>query len=178
MDTSTRDDRATRDANRRPRMGIRPRWLAAALVAVLAAVVALALFQPWKLFVDQTVVEQAPAGPTSTTLASGSFVSLAHPTTGAARVVRSADGTLLLRLEGLDTTNGPDLHVWISPMPTAAGEDAFAAGHLDLGRLKGNRGDQNYPIPADVDPASFASVVVWCQRFSVGFGAADLAPAR
>ena len=29
-------------------------------------------------------------------------------------------------------------------------------------------------IPAEVDPLGYASVVVWCDRFSVSFGAADI----
>jgi len=48
---------------------------------------------------------------------------------------------------------------------------------VNLGRLKGNQGDQNYPLPADVDLGRFASVVIWCDRFDSAFGAADLAAA-
>jgi hypothetical protein len=45
---------------------------------------------------------------------------------------------------------------------------------LDLGPLKGNKGNQNYPIPADADITDLTSVTIWCDRFSVSFGAAQL----
>jgi hypothetical protein len=54
-------------------------------------------------------------------------------------------------------------------------EAAFDDDYLNLGRLKGNQGDQNHELPADVDLARFRSVVVWCDRFDSAFGAADLA---
>lgn len=45
---------------------------------------------------------------------------------------------------------------------------------VDLGELQGNLGDQNYLVPADVEPLAYASVVIWCERFDSAFGAADL----
>jgi hypothetical protein len=45
---------------------------------------------------------------------------------------------------------------------------------VELGKLKGNRGDQVYPIAADVDLSAYRSVTIWCKRFSVSFGAAEL----
>jgi hypothetical protein len=46
--------------------------------------------------------------------------------------------------------------------------------HISLGKLKGNKGSQNYAVPADVDPSRFTSVSIWCNRFDVSFGAAEL----
>ena len=48
------------------------------------------------------------------------------------------------------------------------------AGYLDLGPLKGNRGNQNYEIPADVDLSEYGSVVIYCQPFHVIFATAPL----
>jgi Electron transfer DM13 len=45
---------------------------------------------------------------------------------------------------------------------------------VNLGKLKGNKGSQNYELAADIDPAKFASVVIGCKRFTVGFGVAPL----
>jgi hypothetical protein len=45
---------------------------------------------------------------------------------------------------------------------------------VSLGDLKGNKGNQNYPIPADVDLADYTAVSIWCERFAVSFGAAEL----
>jgi hypothetical protein len=41
--------------------------------------------------------------------------------------------------------------------------------------LKGNIGDQNYALPADVDIDRYRTVTIWCRRFSVNFGSAPLA---
>jgi len=38
----------------------------------------------------------------------------------------------------------------------------------------GNRGDQNYDIPASVHLAKYRTVTIWCRRFSVNFGSAPL----
>jgi Electron transfer DM13 len=115
----------------------------------------------------------APPGPVD--LASGGFVSLDHSTGGTARVIELADGRRFVRLEGFETENGPDLYVYLSTNPAGGDEAAFDDDIANLGRLQGNIGDQNYEIPAGVDPGAYSSVVIWCDRFNSAFGAADLA---
>ena len=110
-------------------------------------------------------------------LARGTFVSLDHGTSGTARVLRLADGRRFVRLEGFETENGPDLFVYLSTNPAGGPEGAFDDAFHNLGRLQGNIGDQNYEIPADLSLDTYASVVVWCDRFDSAFGAADLAVA-
>ncbi|MEV4723820.1 DM13 domain-containing protein [Micromonospora humida] len=111
----------------------------------------------------------------------GTFVSHEHDTSGTARIVRTTDGRHRLELVGLDTSNGPDLRVWLSDQPVRtgrAGWHVFDDGRrAELGRLKGNRGDQAYAVPAGTDLAALTSVTIWCQRFAVSFGAASLVPA-
>ena len=171
-------------------------WIATALAAG-CAVFAVYWFQPHKLFVDDRVDDTIPTAtagapeappsddaavpppeePVSTEpfeLASGEFVSLDHGTTGTARVLELADGSRIVRLEGLDTSNGPDLFLYLSANAASGDEGAFDDDVVNLGRLKGNQGDQNYDLPAEVDLARFVSVVVWCDRFDSAFGAADL----
>jgi hypothetical protein len=126
---------------------------------------------------SQPEVTTTTAPPEPVDLRTGSFVSLDHATTGTVRVLELADGRRFVRLEGLETDNGPDLYVYLSTNPAAGPEGAFDDDHANLGRLEGNIGDQNYEIPAEVDPARFASVVIWCDRFDSAFGAADLAAA-
>ena len=98
-----------------------------------------------------------------------------HKGSGEATIYQGPDGSYLLRLENLDVTNGPDLHVILSPIrnPQVQGE-VKARGWVDLGKLKGNRGNQNYPIPADVDVAIQYSVVIYCKPFHVIFSVASL----
>ncbi len=111
-------------------------------------------------------------------VSTGTFISHEHGTTGTAQVIRRGSGEHVLRIEGLDTSNGPDLHVWLTDAPVIEGTDGwfvFDDGeYVDLGELKGNKGNQNYPIPADVDLSDLDSVSIWCERFSVSFGAAAL----
>jgi hypothetical protein len=121
---------------------------------------------------------QEPAEPV--VLAKGSFISHEHSTSGNVKILQLADGTRVLRLEDLQTSDGPQLEVWLSDQPVidgVAGWGVFDDGAVaNLGALKGNVGNQNYKIPADVDLADFSSVSIWCARFSVSFGAAELIP--
>ena len=98
-----------------------------------------------------------------------------HRGSGQATIFTTPDGGHLLRLENLDVTNGPALHVFLSPHqdPTSP-EEVKLEGYVDLGGLKGNRGNQNYPIPAGLDVSVFNSVVIYCKPFSVVFSVAPL----
>lgn len=123
-----------------------------------------------------TASPSPPAGPVD--LATGSLISHEHETTGMVRVIQLPDGSRQLALENLQTTNGPDVHVWLSAGPVVEGFDGWftAGGHpyVDLGMIKGNQGDQLYDIPADVDLGAYPTVDLWCVQFSVSFGAAPL----
>jgi hypothetical protein len=150
----------------------KPTWLAVGALVAVIAVVGLALFQPWKLFTDVEVNETSPLAAAGATKASGSFTSLAHPTSGTAKIGTAADGAPVVFLENLDTDNGPDLKVYLSPVEPNRGN--LVAGGLKLGDLKGNRGNQSYAVPAGTDLGQYKSVVIWCERFSVAFGVAPL----
>ena len=78
---------------------------------------------------------------------------------GTARLIETAPGSFVVRLEDFAVRNGPDLYVYLSP--DAAG---YADGAIELGRLKADTGNQNYAVPAGVlaDPSRAASVVIWC----------------
>lgn len=119
----------------------------------------------------ETTLSTAPA-PTAPTPVGGSFVSHAHGTTGTVRVLTTEGGATVVRFQDLATDNGPDLKVYLSTNPADSAE--IGSGALSLGDLKGNRGNQNYEVPAGTDLASFRSVVIWCERFTVAFGAAPL----
>jgi Electron transfer DM13 len=171
---------------------LRPRLRWILLAAAAAAVVGALVFEPWKLVVDERVQEAAPgAAPARSAgaeplvtgpvvLARGTFVSHEHDSSGSVTVLRLPDGSRVLRLEDLQTSNGPLLQVWLSDAPVVegtAGWRVFDDGrHIDLGDLKGNIGSSNYPVPPDVDLAALPSVSIWCARFHVSFGAARLQP--
>jgi hypothetical protein len=165
-------------------MSVRRSVAGAGVVAVGVAVFVLVWFQPQKLFIDDRVDEAIPAprvthgtSATPRAITAGTFVSLDHGTTGRVRVLELGDGSRVVRLEGLETSNGPDLFVYLTTNAAAGDEGAFDDDYVNLGRLKGNIGDQNYDVPADTDLSRYRSVVIWCDRFDSAFGAADLTAA-
>ena len=126
-------------------MNIRRIITAATLLATLTPALALA----------------APAA-----LESGSFVTAAHETAGTATIYKLDNGSRLLRLTEFHTSNGPAVHVILG--------DPKSGKHIDLGDLKGNIGNQNYAIPQNVSLNDYHSVAIYCARFHVVFGSAQL----
>jgi len=111
------------------------------------------------------------------TLYTGKFHGKVHPTEGRATVYQQADGKLLLRLTGFKTSNGPDVHVILAATKDASDDANFLKSNterLELGKLKGNEGDQNYEVPAGTDLSKFTTVSIYCERFNANFGAAPL----
>ena len=127
--------------------------------------------------VQSTMAEVAGQMGEPTQVATGEFkdADAFHRGSGQAIIYSAPGGGHLLRLENLDVTNGPALHVILSTHedPTN-GDEVKLPGYADLGPLKGNRGNQNYTIPADVDVSAIRSVVVYCKPFSVVFSVATL----
>jgi Electron transfer DM13 len=195
-------------------------WLSIGSVLLVVVVVALLLFQPWLLFVDDTVDEADDGGevvgtasdglsqtafpsdstgspedpgteeteetedePKRVELAAAEFIDAEHGTSGRAVIYLRDDGSRYLRLEGFETSNGPDVHVWITDQDSGGDcegcSDSWGiyddGDYVKLGELKGNIGDQNYEIPTDADLTDMRSVVIWCDRFNVAFGTAAIA---
>ena len=151
----------------------------------IALAIAWYAFRPELLFVNKTVNEELPSaqaesmamakGSEPMQIAKGDFRGLAHETKGAATVHQLADGRRILRLTNFETSNGPDVHVYLVAAEVANDNATVKqAGFIDLGSLKGNKGDQNYELPADADLDKYQSVSIWCARFGVNFGAATL----
>jgi len=108
-------------------------------------------------------------------LASGPFETAEHATSGRARVIELRDGSRYLRLDGLTTSDGPDLYMWITDQPSGGSWGSYDDGrYVRLGALKANSGNQNYEISADADLSGMRSVVIWCDRFNVAFGTAPI----
>ena len=163
----------------------------------MVAIAGYLLFRPDKLFVDDPVDESlegafrttaALVPPTTATpeasigstapvtgpvaLAAGRFEGLQHQAAGTATLYEQA-GDFLLRFEDdTDIQNGPDLYVWLLAADTYEG--GAPAVYLDLGKLKGNLGGQNYQLPQEFDPEVHRTVLIWCLRFRVPFAAASL----
>jgi hypothetical protein len=108
--------------------------------------------------------------PRNVELAAARFRSGEHATSGRATIVRLARGGRVLTLTDFDTSAGPDLRVRLVP---GRSSDGGAPGAVDLGALKGNRGDQQYDVPKGARTTG-ATVVIWCRAFSAVFGHAPL----
>jgi hypothetical protein len=143
---------------------------------MVALPVALRWLQPWKLFSRTTIDETLPPGAQTARL--GQFTSRIHRTSGTVRLVTLLDGRRILRIENLHTTQGPQLRVWLSDARVVNDGNRFRrfgrSPHIDLGPLRANRGNTNYAVPGDADTAGISSVILWCSRFGVPFGAAQL----
>jgi hypothetical protein len=111
------------------------------------------------------------------TLETGTFHGKVHQTSGRATIYQEADGKLVLRLTNFKTSNGPDVHVILVAAKDADDDANFLKNdteRVELGKLKGNEGDQNYEVPRGTDLAKFQTVSIYCERFNANFGAAPL----
>ena len=157
-------------------MKSRSRWIAA-LILVAAAGLWYA-FRPERLFVNARVNESIGTVAANAPLASGAFHGVHHDTKGAATILQLPDGKRVLRLTAFETSNGPDVRVYLVAASDASdNETVTTAGFIELGALKGNVGDQNYDVPATIDLKKYRTVTIWCRRFGVNFGSAPLTAA-
>jgi electron transfer DM13 len=159
------------------------RWPVLGAYVVTAAVVGAYLGS--SLVFDDVVNEQVamasppsaaeatrPDAPRNVQLGRGRFESVRHPAAGVATAIRLARGGRVLTLTGFEVDNGPDLRLYlVAGQPR--GEDEVR-DFVDLGELKGNRGDQQYRLPAGLDLSRYSTAVVWCRAFSVMFARAPL----
>ena len=118
----------------------------------------------------EKVAKPKPQG--NVRVASGSFKALAHPTTGNVEVIKLANGSSKLTLSGFRTDPGPDLFVYAFAGSPEGDDDVN--DFIDLGRLKGNEGNQQYSLPKNFDASKYSHVYIWCRAFTVGFGRAKL----
>ena len=152
--------------------------IAAAVLVIIAGGLWYA-FRPARLFINQIVNEGFPPATAASNqpieVAVGLFHSGAHETKGTATVFQTADGKRTLRLTNFETSNGPDVHVYLVAADDAKDNDTVTkAGFIELGLLKGNIGNQNYDLPTDADLNKYKAVTIWCKRFSINFGTAPL----
>jgi len=104
----------------------------------------------------------------------GTVKAVGHDARGTAAVVRTGDGRRVLTLRNFAIDPGPQVRVWLVPR-AAKGDGAIDNDRKDLGKLKGNRGNQQYRIPAGVDLRRYSSVIFWCVPFTQTLARANLA---
>ncbi|WLR42748.1 DM13 domain-containing protein [Bacillus carboniphilus] len=175
-------------------------YLSTALIIMLLA--AWAIFRPERAFLDREVDEEFPISETAQEeesnestdrnqtekneedhqqekedeqLYSGEFHDGSKKAEGTATIHQLASGEKILRLTDFSTSDGPDVFVYLVATEDVTSDDQIKDDNfINLGKLKGNKGNQNYQIPDDIDLTKYQSVSIWCKRFSVSFGAAPL----
>jgi Electron transfer DM13 len=153
-------------------------------IVVVALAIAWYLFRPELIFVNRTVNETLPVSTSSAgmpkdaramVLATGRFHSVSHEMSGVATIHQLSDGKRLVRFTTFETSNGPDVRIYLVAAEDATdNETVTRAGFVDLGAMKGNRGDQNYEVPTNIDLGQYQAVTIWCRRFGVNFATAPL----
>lgn len=103
-----------------------------------------------------------------TTIASGTFIGLAgHSMSGTTSLLRRSERYFLRFEDDFIVDNAPDMFVHL-------GKDGEYDPEARLAKLKGNKGGQNYEVPAEIDVSLYDEVWVWCRFFSVPMGMAEL----
>ena len=106
--------------------------------------------------VNQNMTDTVATTLAYTLLVIGNFVGVddgIHNAEGLAKVIRLDEASMILRFENFRATNGPDLYVYLAT-------DNSASDFVDLGRLKGNIGNQNYEIPEGTDLSKHDTVLI------------------
>lgn len=164
------------------------------LVAILLFIFVLMYFEPQSAFINKKVdqaqqgsaisrstttskhgVEESPEIVSTSTAplkpTKSTWVSREHKTTGEVLLTRDEAGKTYVRFENLNTSNGPDLKVYIAK---SLSENGTPSNFVNLGDLTANKGNANYEVPANIDIAEYSYVVIWCKRFSVSFADAAI----
>ncbi len=97
----------------------------------------------------------------------GDFVSAAHQTRGIASIDQEK---ATLTLTNFKTDSGPDLNIYLT-----SSLGAITSDFIDLGDIKGVKGNYTYDLPDNLDYTQYKFVIVWCVGFDVNFGYAELA---
>jgi hypothetical protein len=137
---------------------------------------------PWSLTVDQEVdlpLIEPPlpimSAPDTKVIFTGSLYRIDQVGTGTLNIYQTADGRHLLRLDSFFVTANIDLELRLSPLEAPNSTPQFmATPSVYAAPLDVTTGSLNFTLPADVNPARFKSVVVWCPIVDSAYAAATL----
>jgi len=139
---------------------------------------------PWALQVEQQIdlpLVEAPlpamTAPGATTVATGDFYRLDQREAGTVTIYQLADGSHALRLDEFFVTPNVDLEIHLSPLEAPQSTAEFmATPSVEVAPLDVTAGSMNFTVPAEVDPAAYGSVVIWCPLIDSAYAAASLVP--
>ncbi len=102
------------------------------------------------------------------TLSTGTFSGRSdHVTTGKVTLEKTANGFQLNFASDFFLDGAPD------PIVAIGNDDKYLAANK-ISTLKNKTGSQVYQLPANFTPGQFSQVYVWCEKFSVPLGIAEL----
>lgn len=102
---------------------------------------------------------------TQTLVSQGAFKNEGHPTSGIAKLYKKGNSYTLV-FESFKSDQGPDLRIYLSA-------DTGAKNFIELTELK-NTGNFYLTLPDSAKADERKFVLIWCKRFSVLFGSAEL----
>ena len=166
-------------------------WVAPLALTVLILGMAAWIVRPY--YVDDTAerrlvrapVADAPSGmapggdaapqapPVAQRISTGRLRGIGHDASGSVSLIRSPDGSLVVRFESFDIEGSPDPRVYL-----IEGRDERNPSGVSLGRLQGNRGQVlDYAVAGRPNAGPGWTVLVWCGAFSVPIANATQATA-
>jgi hypothetical protein len=131
------------------------------------------------LFVIVTLVscvkENTPVDPVNNpvdtsmavSLLSGTFINGPYGAVNGMAKIYLKDNQYILAFENFNSSNGPDLHVYIS-------KEVQPVNYIYLGRLQSVTGNQQYRLAGAIDFSEYKYALVHCQRYNHLFGSALL----
>jgi hypothetical protein len=101
-------------------------------------------------------------------VASGSFKGASsHVTNGNVTIRKTADGVVVVLEEDFDFDGAPDPKLGF-------GKDGKYDHGSQISHLGSNKGRQVYEVPASIDPEAYNEFYVWCEKYNVPLGVANL----
>jgi Electron transfer DM13 len=97
----------------------------------------------------------------------GNFMNGPYGSVSGMAIVYNQDGSLVLALENMNISNGPQLHVYLS-------KEVQPVNFIDLGPLQSTRGNQLYNISGNPDFSQYQYALIHCKKYNHLFGSAKL----
>ncbi|MEM9109765.1 MAG: DM13 domain-containing protein [Planctomycetota bacterium] len=109
----------------------------------------------------------ASAASGDTTVHAGTWSKKSYASSGSWKIVKNGDDHYIVLSSSFKTRSAPDLKLFLSKKNAAGltGKNA-TSGAVRIAKLKSNKGEQRYKLPRGIDPASYKTLMIHCERYS------------
>jgi len=104
----------------------------------------------------------------------GSWIGKQKSIEGAWQIENRNGQTVIKFSNSFQTNRGPDLKLFLSKRDISKVNGKNAADGIFLSKLKSNKGSQEYVIPGDINLNDYASLLIYCEQFSVLWGGTNI----